>query len=219
MSLGDKVLFLCYHLLLMDKHGKLFDRIAYFYQFRTPMVIRTYRNNLKNHGIWSKLPEKGKKVLDIGAGTGAFGYVFKEFGYEVTVTDVAPKMIKMCKRNGLDGIVCDLPEDGLPFSENSFDLVIAAHFIHGLSSEKRVKVFKECKRVSRGKVLFYEYNVLKKNRLKARFLEFLEGGYYHEFRANGLEQLRLNFSNVEMYELNRNSALYLCSETEKLGNL
>ena len=50
-----------------------------------------------------KLPSKGK-ILDIGAGTGAFGYIFKELGYDVVVVDVAPRMIQMCKKNGLNGI-------------------------------------------------------------------------------------------------------------------
>ena len=39
---------------------------------------------------------------------------------------------------------------------------------------------------------------LKKNRLKARFLEAIEGGFYHEFREIGLQQLRSNFSSVEI---------------------
>ena len=90
----------------MDSHGKLFDRIAFFYQLRTPFLINKYRKYMVNHELRAKLPKSGK-ILDIGAGTGAFGYIFKELGYEVLEIDVAPRMIQMCKKNGLEGIVWD----------------------------------------------------------------------------------------------------------------
>jgi len=94
-------------------------------------------------------------------------------------------------------------------------LVIAAQFLHGLHAEKRKKLYKECQRVSKkGSLLLYEYNVLKNNRLKARFLEAIEGGFYHDFRANGLNELRLNFSNVFVFELNNNNAYYLCRKNK-----
>jgi SAM-dependent methyltransferase len=174
------------------------------------MQIREYRKHLINHEIRSKLPKKGK-ILDIGAGTGAFGYIFKELGYEVVIVDIAPRMVEMCKKNNLEGIVCDIAEDGIPFPDNSFDLVIAAQFLHGLHRDNRLKLYQESKRVSKNKMLLlYEYNVLKKNRLKARFLEAIEGGYYNEFREIGLQELHSNFSDVEVYELNNNNAFYLC---------
>lgn len=198
----------------MDAHGRLFNRIAFFYQLRTPLQIRKYRKHFMNHEIRKKLPSKGK-ILDIGAGTGAFGYIFKELGYEVVVVDVAPRMIQMCMRNGLEGNVDDVVKDGIPFPDNSFDLVIAAQFLHGLGSENRKKLYRECQRVSKkGLLLLYEYNVLKKNRLKARFLEAIEGGFYHDFRANGLNELRSNFSNVFVFELNNNNAYYLCRKNK-----
>jgi len=78
----------------MDPHGRLFNRIAFFYQLRTPFQIRKYRKYFLDHEIRKKLPLTGK-ILDIGAGTGAFGYIFQELGYEVVAIDVAPKMIQM----------------------------------------------------------------------------------------------------------------------------
>lgn len=174
------------------------------------MQIRTYRKHLENHEIRKKLPSKGK-ILDIGSGTGAFGYIFKEIGYEVVAIDVAPRMIQMCKKNGLEGIVCDIVQDGIPFPEDSFDFVIAAQFLHGLDPKKRKKLYKESQRVSKsGILLLYEYNILKKNRVKARILEAIEGGFYDDFRSNGLNELHSNFSNVSVFELNTNNAYYLC---------
>jgi SAM-dependent methyltransferase len=195
----------------MDSHGRLFNRIAFFYQLRTPFQIRKYRKYLTNHEILKKIPSQGK-ILDIGAGTGAFGYIFKELGYEVLEIDVAPHMIQMCKRNGLEGKVWDIVESGIPFRDNSFNLVIAAQFFHGLDPEKRLKLYKECRRVSNtGILLIYEYNVLKKNNLKARFLEWIEGGYYYNFREHALDELHSCFKQVETFELNNNNAYYWCS--------
>jgi SAM-dependent methyltransferase len=197
----------------MDAHGRLFNRIAFFYQWRTPFQIRKYRKYLKDHKILNKIPSKGT-ILDIGAGTGAFGYIFKELGYEVLEIDVAPRMIQMCKRNGLKGKVWDIVESGIPFRDDSFDLVIAAQFFHGLNPEKRNKLYKESQRVSKnGRVLLYEYNVRRKNNLKARFLEWIEGGYYHNFREHALEELNSIFSMVDVFEINNNNAYYFCSSS------
>jgi putative AdoMet-dependent methyltransferase len=195
----------------MDSHGKLFNRIAFFYQLRTPFQIRKYRNHFQNHEIRKKIPPKGR-ILDIGAGTGAFGYIFKELGYDVVCIDVAPNMIKMCEKNGLNGMVYDVVEGGFPFPDNSFELVIAAQFLHGIHSDKRRKLYEESKRVSSKRtMILYDYNVLKKNRPKARLYEWIEGGFYQDFRDNALIELENNFEYVEMFELNRNNAYYLCS--------
>ena len=194
-----------------QKNKKLFERIAFFYQLRTPFQIRKYRKYLLDHEIRKHLPKSGK-ILDIGAGTGAFGYIFQELGYEVVCIDVAPRMIKMCKKNGLDGIVCDIAEEGIPFPEYSFDFVIAAQFLHGLHPTKRNFLYKESVRVSKtNMLLIYEYNVFKKNRLKARFYEWVEGGYYHDFREHAITELKSNFNRVQVFELTNNNAYYLCS--------
>ena len=125
----------------------------------------------------AQIPKVGK-ILDIGAGTGAFGYVFKELGYEVVCVDIAPRMIEMCKKNGLEGLVCDIVKEGIPFPDNSFDLVIAAQFLHGLHSFKRKKLYEDSKRVSKNnQMMIYEYNIHKKNRLKARFYEWIEAAH------------------------------------------
>ncbi len=196
----------------MDAHGKLFDRIAFFYQLRTPSQIRKYWKYFSNHEIREKLPKSGK-ILDIGAGTGAFGYIFKRLGYEVVCIDVAPNMIKMCEKNGLNGLVCDVIKEGIPFTDRSFDLVIAAQFFHGLSSKKRLNMYIEAKRVSKyNTLLIYEYNIFKKNNLKSRFLEWIEGGHYNDFRDNAMNELHSIFSSIEVFEINNNNAYYLCSK-------
>ncbi|MBN2154661.1 MAG: class I SAM-dependent methyltransferase [Candidatus Lokiarchaeota archaeon] len=192
----------------MDKHGKLFNRIAIFYQFTFPNQIRNYRNLLSNHVIRKLLPESGR-VLDLGTGTGAFGYVFQELGYEVTGVDVAPKMVKICRKNHLKCKLCDIP-NGLPFNDDFFDFVISANFIHGLAYENRIHVYQESKRVSKKFTLFYDYNLLQKHRWKTKFIEWLEGGAYRDFCNKGLNELNNYFKNVNVYELNNKNAFYLC---------
>lgn len=47
---------------------------------------------------------------------------------------------------------------GLDFPDDSFDLVLSSYVLHGLSSELRRRIYSEASRLSRGRILFYDYN-------------------------------------------------------------
>jgi len=83
---------------------------------------------------------KGKKVLDVGAGTGRITAELTKNGAQVTALDVSEKMLEVLKtkvknRKLLECVVGDA--ESLPFADNSFDVVVAAFLIVHLKDPTR----------------------------------------------------------------------------------
>ena len=67
----------------------------------------------------------GRRLLDIGSGTGYFSRWFKSLGFDVTGIDSAPKMVAYAYRDSGPGINYQLADASkLPFQNDSFDLVV-----------------------------------------------------------------------------------------------
>lgn len=85
---------------------------------------------------------KGDNVLDIGAGTGTYSIWLGKKGLDVTALDQSTEMMKVAKdkadKEGLDinWILGDA--HNLPFSDNTFDLVISVTAIEFMDNPKRV---------------------------------------------------------------------------------
>jgi|AntRauTorckE6833_2_1112554.scaffolds.fasta_scaffold02456_7 SAM-dependent methyltransferase len=189
----------------MDKHGKLFNKIAPYYQLFFKYQVWYYSKILKNNNDYFK-DKDIKTVLDIGCGTGAFGYVFKEQGYDVKGIDVAEEMVKRGLNNNLECEKGDISK-GLSFKDNSFDIVITAMVAHGLDKKKREILYKEAKRISKKVVLIQDYKFERK--FFVDLIERLEGGGYFNYIENGQEQLFNIFDNVTVKEVSRNLNWYI----------
>ena len=66
---------------------------------------------------------KGKKILDLGCGSGDHSLYFKKRGLDVTAIDLSEEMIKLCEEKGLKAFVKDI--ENLDFEDKSFDGVWA----------------------------------------------------------------------------------------------
>ena len=110
-----------------------------------------------------KYLKPGMKILDIGAGTGAYSFYFAEKGYEVSALELADnniavfksKMkpehkIKLTQGNAID-LSC--------YPDNYFDIVLMFGPLYHLHSEEdRQKAIAEAKRVSKkDAVLFFAF--------------------------------------------------------------
>ncbi len=80
----------------MDKHTRLFHRIAPVYNFFFNSQKKNYQEILERHLDLLNLPPGGK-VLDIGCGTGAFLACFARLGYCATGVDAAEGMLKAAR--------------------------------------------------------------------------------------------------------------------------
>lgn len=103
----------------------------------------------------------GKKILDVGAGTGRLSIPLQRKGGEVTACDVSPEMLKVLARKNrhIETVVGEA--ESLPFPDNSFDVITAAFLIVHLKNPTRF--FDEVYRVLKDGGLFLVTNVNQKD--------------------------------------------------------
>lgn len=93
---------------------------------------------------------RGRKVLDLGCGTGRHGFSMASGGARVTAIDFSDRMLERAKqKRGAANIsfqVCDLTKP-LPFAASTFDLVLCALVLDHIADLE--SLFREMRRVCR----------------------------------------------------------------------
>lgn len=127
----------------------------------------------------------GKKILDVGAGTGRLSIPLQRKGGEVIACDVSAEMLKVLARKNrhIETIVGEA--ESLPFPDNSFDIVTAAFLIVHLKNPTRF--FDEVYRVLKDGGLFLVTNV---NQKDPPVVETKEGSIVIESFYHRLEEIR-----------------------------
>ncbi len=163
--------------------------------------LESTTNKVKSVADELFVTEPGMNILDIGCGTGSLLKLYQEARCKVTGIDSSPSMLNICERK-LDGLgeIHFGNASNLPFSDESFDLVLSVITIHEMSPEVRSSVMKEAKRVLKksGRFIIYDYNVGKTkfpqiilHRAESIFFEILAGREhfknYREYMAKGLQ--------------------------------
>lgn len=87
-----------------------------------------------------KFAKKGCKILEIGAGTGAYSVELAKMGYKVTAVELVDANLKILKQKseGIDNITC-MQGDALDlsrFEDNSFDVVLNLGPMYHLYNQK-----------------------------------------------------------------------------------
>lgn len=158
-------------------------------------------------------------VLDVGCGTGALCSVLNEKGLVVTGIDPADKMLGIAKKQpenkSITFIQANVLEQ-LPFASKSFDISIASYVAHGLQKNERKLMYAEMSRVSRNKVIIYDYN--QKRALLTSIIEWLERGDYFNFIKEAKEEMeqcvsdmKECFSEVRVVDVDTKAAWYICT--------
>ena len=130
---------------------------------------------------------KSPKVLEVGAGHGAFTQKVHESGYDITPCDLFPEIFHY------DKLTCTKVDVSkkLPFEDNSFDIIIAVEVMEHIHDHQIF--FEESKRILKqgGRLIFSTPNILS---LKSR-VRFLFSGFYYSFepldheRRDGLQHV------------------------------
>ncbi len=131
----------------------------------------THQNFLKYFMSFS--PDKSLKILDVGAGHGAFAKRLYDMGFDISACDLFPENFMF------DKIECKKADitRSLPYPDNSFDSVIAIEVSEHINNHE--SFFSELNRILKpdGQLIFSTPNILS---LKSR-LRFLFSGFYYSF--------------------------------------
>lgn len=161
------------------------------------------------------LPETPKSVLDVGCGTGAMCQVFKEHGLIVAGCDQSSAMIKQSKRltsSSITYIEADVLH-GLPFPDDSFDLVVASFVAHGMTTDNRLKLYAQMNRIARNDVLLVDYGSTRHG--LSDILEYLEKGDYFNFIKVIDKELESTFGNLTKIPLGKTMIGYRMAINKK----
>ncbi len=109
---------------------------------------RSYPHDLIKRIIQFGEIRAGTRVLDVGCGTGNVSSLLQQLvNIEVIGFDKSISMLETAAAKGLDVICADADYVNMPFSENSFDTVIAAYVIQHI--DNLGLLLAECHRILR----------------------------------------------------------------------
>jgi len=102
----------------------------------------------------------GDRVLEVACGTGRFAVELSESGAEVTGVDISRPMLMKgvgkARERGLGVEFMRGDAKQLPFSDDTFDLVLGMRFFHLI--DEPAAYLREMARVSKGRVVFDTFN-------------------------------------------------------------
>lgn len=139
-----------------------------------------YLNSFEKNKLLPMLGDvTGKKILDVGAGTGRLAIYLSNRGAEVTALDLSEKMMALIKRKNKKVMTKVGDAESLPFEENSFDIVVAAFLIVHLKDPSRF--FDEVYRVLKEDGIFVVTNINQKDPplVKTKSGEIIIESFYH----------------------------------------
>lgn len=94
----------------------------------------------------------GKKVLDLGCGTGNISQQIRnKISADLIGIDASPDMLKVAGSKHLEVVLSDIDKQKLPFHDGCFDSIVGAYVIHQIKSLSFVLA--ECYRVLRNGAL------------------------------------------------------------------
>lgn len=148
----------------------------------------------------------GKKILDVGCGTGALSFYLVQNGADVIGIDLSKNFIMFCKaeakRLGLSVEFREMNAQMPDFPDESFDIIVGSRVIHHLPEPKLF--FRETRRLLKKKGFIAFIEPLKKNpivELNRKFFAPKERTTHeHPLFIADVKHAKKIFKNLEHYE-------------------
>lgn len=159
-----------------------FDFLTPFYDFFSNFF--GFGNSLRKKFIEKIKLAGDEKILDIGCGTGSLAIVLKKLNpsAQIVGVDADPKILKIAERKAkkdhLDIEFINAPAEKLPFSKNTFDIVVSTLTFHHMPKEAKVEAAKEIKRILKPGGEFLILDFLKERKGLWRVFSVFEEGEY-----------------------------------------
>lgn len=105
--------------------------------------------------------DKGKKVLEIGCGTGIFTEKIAATGADIAAVDISPDLINKARKNVEDPNVSFYIAnvENMDFEDNSFDSVVGSSILHHLNVEPALLEIRRLLK-KEGRIAFTEPNMM-----------------------------------------------------------
>lgn len=145
-----------------------------------------------------------RKILDVGAATGAFSIPLARMGFEVVHLDLSDEMIKVAKDKAADLTNIHFVKQDAAcldiFEDNEFDLVLCFDGAISFSGNKAGNVISEICRVGKKVMLsvsskscmaatWLNYSLTKLNRIHPSVKDMMETGYFSKDNYDDAEEL------------------------------
>ena len=141
-----------------------FDYVADTYDQWYETTEGAMYDHLEKKAISKYLPRnvQGKKLLEVGCGTGHWSKFFSKFGFEVTGVDISERMINVAQSKAIPNTSFQIADGHLlPFKNGIFDVtaaVVTLEFVY--VAELVVREMVRCTRRPGGKLLIGVLNAL-----------------------------------------------------------
>ncbi len=191
--------------------NQVFNLIAPIYGLFYKKQKRIYEKNINN--LLNECDIKNNhKIIDFGCGTGALCSVLHQKGFEVIGVDSAQKMLNIAM-NKLENksikFINASVIDRLPFEDKTFDISFASFVVHGLKKVDRIHIYSEMSRITKHKVVIYDYN--DKRAIVTNVLEWLEGGDYFNFIKTVELEMKEYFQDCQIISNKSQASWYVCT--------
>lgn len=165
----------------------------YFIEHEAVIINDGFVGNIYNYFFRWDL--KGKKVLDVGCGTGFWVRQFCKRGMETYGVDISSKAVEITKKSldlfGYKAVVVTGNAEALPFDDESFDHINCQGVIHHTPDTQ--KCIQEFKRVLKpgGSVCYSVYykNIVLRQRWLFKMVQLLSGIVDVGLKGRGRENL------------------------------
>ena len=108
------------------------ERLRIAYDTRTQALYRSYIRRAEN-----EKSTQSKKMLDVGCASGAFLYVAKSLGWDVTGLEIGEASSEYARNKGINVINASIFDDSINIEAATYDVVVFLEVIEHLEHPKR----------------------------------------------------------------------------------
>ena len=185
----------------------IFDLIAPFYGWIEKHQVENYIHAIDV--LDQEIGIKDKRVLDVGAGTGAWAAMFlTKAAEQVRAVDLSPKMVEEGRKKHPDiSFMVGDAENLQEIVDQSFDIVTASFVLHGVKADRRRKMLSEMKRISTEYVVVHDFNG--QTGRAVGILEAFERSDFKNFKKNFFDELKSFFPKTQILDTVPGNSLYV----------
>lgn len=144
--------------------------------------------------------KKGRRLLEVGCGTGHWSQYFADKGFDVTGIDISEAMLRVARKKSIANVGFQLANaENLPFADNQFDVAAAITALEFTAHPKRVlSEMARCVKTRGGTLIVGALNALSPYNQQRKKRQSSVYASASLFSPRQLEDLLSQFGNVRI---------------------